>query len=144
MRNLGSVHLLKENGRPENVYALRASANVRHDTLLTECLIRYPEATIERDPDEPPYPDAVMNWKQTWWWELDTGEETGRQLRKKFDAYRKADIEGWMLFCTISERRLKNVQQYAIDFMLLSTVQRVIDDPHGKIWEDADGTLFKL
>jgi hypothetical protein len=141
---LGAVHILKETGRPEMVYGVRACPNLRHDVLRTEFLIRYLHADVWCDPNEPPYPDAVMHLKQPYYVEICTGEETLTQLRKKFDAYAKADIEGWMLYCCESERRMRNVQRIAPEFCLVSTLRSVLDDPMGKIWEDRHGNRYTL
>lgn len=139
--------MLHQNGRKECVYGVRASANLLHDVLLTECLVRcamHREFAVVRDPGEAPYPDAIMWMDQPYYWELDTGEESHAQLLRRFRAYADAGNEGWLLFCTQGERRLRNVAAIAPECALLSTVQRVIDEPMGLIWETADGSRYKL
>jgi hypothetical protein len=139
---LGAVHIVNENGRPENVYGVRYVKNLRHDAYLTEVVIRYPNAGIVREPGDPPYPDAIMRMESDYYIELDTGEESLSVIKRKLQEY--GDIEGWMLFITLTERRMRSVQPLLPECGLCSCLSRVTADPHGKIWEDALGEAYML
>jgi hypothetical protein len=144
LNSIGNVYLFRQNGRPEQAYGTRASGCPRHDVLLTEVLIKFPKAQVIRDPGEAPFPDAIMYMQQPYWIELCTGEETHRQLIRKFRAYEKEKIEGWMLFVSLSKRRMENVLRIAPDFALLSTLRRVVKDPLGRVWQDTKGNEYAL
>lgn len=130
-------------GHPERVYCNRwkpKSDQLRHDILLTDFLLCYPEARVVRGWEVDPRlrPDATMSLDgQDFHIELDTGSESYRKVRERQTVY--AGVKELVLYVTQSDRRLEGLlrQSEAIKEMaLFTTLRQVLAEPHGDIWRD--------
>lgn len=129
--------------------------NARHECYLTEFLAlywRFAEA-LRRGPDvdRERLPDAELTIGGTRYFvELDTGEETHRQLRGRFK--KLSGAADTVLFVTLGrDRRLGGVLQTATGFedlpLVATTFAAVYSDPFGRVWHQPGvpgGTLRQL
>jgi hypothetical protein len=73
--------------------------------------------------------------------ELDTGEETHAQVRRRQARY--SGIEDFVLFVTSSQRRLEglreNAHQAVQRIALFTTLEVALAQPRGEIWIDCQG-----
>ncbi|MBI5760025.1 MAG: hypothetical protein HZA46_16025 [Planctomycetales bacterium] len=137
---------MEPTGRPETVYCnlwKPKSDHLRHEVWLTDFLLCYPAAQIVRGwrVDSRIRPDAEMTLDdQKFYVELDTGEQSYRQVRERQRAY--AGVQDFLLYVTLSPRRMAGLieQSHAVhNIALFTTLAQVQADPHGKIWVDASG-----
>lgn len=133
-------------GRPETVYCNTwkpKSDQFRHEVLLTDFLLCYPEATVVRgwSVDQQIRPDAELTIDhQKFFVELDTGEQTYRKVRERQQAYR--GVQDFLLYVTLSERRLAGLKQHSETvrgIALFTTLSQVQAEPHGLVWSDCFG-----
>jgi hypothetical protein len=139
--------MMGETGRPERVYCngwKPKCDQLRHELLLTDFLLLYPEADTLRGwaVNRRLRPDAEMTLAGYFYRiELDTGEQTFAQVRRRQARY--AGIEDYLLYVTLTEKRLEGLRRHAHEavkriamFTTLAGAQR---DPHGEIWIDCLG-----
>ena len=138
-------------GRPETAYcnAWQPRSNqLTHDVLLTDFLLCYPLAEIVRgwQVDSRIRPDAEMTVAgQKFFVELDTGEQTYRQIRHRQRAY--AAVRDLLLYVTVSETRLAGLMRHSSaveSIALFTTLDRVMRDPRGEVWVDFAGKTVSL
>ena len=152
-RQLRAVgHALMEiTGRPEIAYcnSWKPKADqLRHEVWVTDFLLCYPEAEIVRGwrVDRQIRADAEMELRgQKFYVELDSGEQSHRQVRQRQLAY--AGVRDFLLYVTLSERRLAGLIKHAESvkhIALFTTLQRVMADPHGAVWVDCQGQTVAI
>ena len=135
---------MKKTGHPETVYCngwKPKSDHLRHELLLTDFLLCYPEFAVVRGwlVNQRIRPDAEMrNGETKLNVELDTGKQTYRMVqRRQKEAY--ADEQDLLLYVTLTERRMAGLIQHSEavkDIALFTTLERVQADPDGEIWVD--------
>jgi hypothetical protein len=116
--------------------------------LLTDFLLCYPQAEIVRgwQVDHRIRPDAEMTLDgQRFFVEMDTGEQTYRQVEHRQRAYKS--VRDWLLYVTITEARLAGLMRHSMtvrDIAFFTTLDRVLKDPTGEIWIDSSGKVASL
>jgi hypothetical protein len=143
--------MLRDEGRPLVVYCngwRPKEDHMRHEVLLTDFLLRYPQASVRRgyDVDQPIRADAemVLNSRR-YFVELDTGEMTHRQVRQRWSVYR--DVTDFLLVVTSSESRLEGLRRNAeavAGIALFTTLTAAMESPLGEIWIDCAGNRAAL
>ena len=137
---------MKSAGRPEIAYCNSwkpKSDQLRHEVWLTDFLVCYPEAEIVRGwrVDRRIRPDADMTLRgRKFYVELDTGEQSYPRVCDRQVAY--AGVQDFLLYVTLSERRMAGLISHADSvkgIALFTTLNRVQQDPHGRIWIDCFG-----
>ena len=97
-------------------------------------------------------PDAEMSiGSKRFFVELDTGEETHRQVRLKWSQnYRKIRFgqhADFLLVVTLKKSRIpelaRNAKQVS-SLALFTCLDDVLADPHGKVWSDFNGKLARI
>jgi hypothetical protein len=133
-------------GRPETVFCNSwrpRSTQLFHELVVTEFLLCYPHFRYVRGyaVNQRIRPDAEI-WINNAhiFIEVDTGQQSYRQIRQRQRAY--FGVQDVLLYVTLSERRLKGLiresgQVRAI--ALFTTLDRLLEDPAGEIWEDLSG-----
>ena len=139
--------MMAESGRPENVYCNGWKPKydqLRHELLLTDFLLSYPESTTLRGwaVTRRLRPDAEMTLGGYFYYvELDTGEESYAQVRRRQARY--AGVGDYVLYVTLSTRRLDGLRRHAHEAVkpiaLFTTLADAQRDPHGPIWIDCLG-----
>jgi hypothetical protein len=134
-------------GRPENVYCNSYKPKydqLRHELLLTDFLLCYPEADTLRGwaVNRRVRPDAQITLADYFYYiELDTGEQSHAQVRRRQARY--AGVEDFVLYVTLSPRRLEGLRRHAHEAVrsiaLFTTLDEVQRDPHGPVWIDVHG-----
>lgn len=126
------------------------SDQLRHEALLTDFLLCYPEAELVRGPfvDSRIRPDAELTFPdgRFFYVEFDTGLQShSAVLRRQRDAYR--DVQQMVLYVTTSQRRLSGLVAHAElvkDIAVFTCLEDVLRDPQGEIWIDAQGNRGAL
>jgi hypothetical protein len=136
--------MMSDSGRPENVFCNGWKPKydqLRHELLLTDFLLGYPEADPLRGwaVNRRLRPDAEMTLGDYFYYvELDTGEQTHAQVRRRQARY--AGVEDYVLYVTLSPKRLDGLRRNAHDAVksiaLFTTLADAQRDPHGEIWID--------
>ena len=163
----------KENGRPQYVYANKlnpAPKDIWHEVLVTDFLLEYEEgAVMYRQPsvvNQHLHPDAEMILSgKLFYIEVDSGTETHTQVAEQLqhytsqsnllpangkhpERYQTFQLEDvFLLLVTSSETRLENLKETCKPvqtIVLLSTLERVINDASGDIWEAIDGDVISI
>jgi hypothetical protein len=139
--------VLGDAGRPERVFCngwRPKYDQLRHELLLTDFLLCYGEADTLRGwaVDRRLRPDAEMTLDGYFYnVELDTGEQTHAQVRRRQAAY--AGTDNFLLYVTTSTKRLdglrKNVHDAVKRIALFTTLDQAIANPRGDIWVDSEG-----
>lgn len=134
-------------GRPENIYCNGWKPKydqLRHELLLTDFLLLYPEADTLRGwaVNRRIRPDAELTMGDYFYFvELDTGEQSYAQVRRRQARY--AGVEDFLLYVTSSRSRLeglrRNAHQEVRKIALFTTLVDVQADPHGTVWTDCLG-----
>ncbi|QDT46147.1 hypothetical protein Pan258_01640 [Symmachiella dynata] len=140
IRFIGSVSL-NGIGRKRNVYARR---NVKRDNLLHEIRITqivealgWPECNRGLDVDENKRADAeLFIGEYQYFLEFDNGTESRKQVEKRWGVYE--NTEDPLLVVTTSERRKKSLLRWC-DVGYFTTLETVLKDPWGPIWQSCDG-----
>lgn len=151
LRLIGEV-MIGDTGRPEKVFCngwKPKQDHLRHEVLLTDFLLLYPEAEVVRgwSVDKRVRPDAEMTlFGRRFFVELDTGEQSYAQVqRRQRQAY--ADVQDFLLYVTMSERRLEGLLTHADQvkgIALFTTLDKAKSDPRGPIWVDGFGETAAL
>lgn len=150
LRVVGHV-VMKATGRPETVFCNTwkpKADQLRHEVYVTDFLLAYPEADVVRGwrVDRRIRPDAEMTLRgHKLFVELDTGEQSHRQVRERQLAY--AGVQGFLLYVTLSERRMDGLIKHAEavkGIALFTTLAQVLADPHGRIWVDCFGKTLAI
>ena len=150
LRAIGHA-LMETTGRPEIAYcnSWKPKADqLRHEVWVTDFLLCYPDAEIVRGwrVDRHIRPDAEMQLRgQKFYVELDSGEQSHRQVRDRQLAY--ASVRDFLLYVTLSERRLTGLIKHAESvrhIALFTTLERVVADPHGPVWVDCQGKTVAI
>lgn len=143
LRRVGTV-MMNDSGRAEDVFCNWTPAlnQLRHDLLTTDFALCYPQATFVRGwkhINRKYRADAEMTLDGTlYFFEMDTGSEGYDKVRQRQRAYASVG-EAFVLYVTLSERRLKRLirESEAIkEVGLFTTLERVMAEPGGVIWED--------
>jgi hypothetical protein len=139
--------VLGDSGRPERIFCngwRPKYDQLRHELLLTDFLLAYPEADTLRGwaVDRRLRPDAEMTLDGYFYYvELDTGEQTHSQVRRRQASY--AGTEDYVLYVTSSAKRLeglrKNVHETVKRIALFTTLEEALANPRGEIWIDSQG-----
>jgi hypothetical protein len=139
--------VIGDSGRPENVYCNSWKPKydqLRHDLLLTDFLLNYPEADVLRGwaVNRRLRPDAEMTLDGFFYHvEMDTGEQSYAQVRRRQSRY--SGIKDFVLYVTTSPKRLdglrKNVHDAVLPIALFTTLDDALREPHGEIWIDCQG-----
>ena len=87
-----------------------------------------------------------MTWyERLFYVELDTGSQPLMRVSRRQYVYR--DTKDYVLYVTLSERRLKGLikcSERIKEIALFTTLQRVLDDPFGNIWTDFFGNETRI
>jgi hypothetical protein len=136
-----------DSGRPENIFSNGFKPKydqIRHELLLTDFLLGYPEADTLRGwaVNRRLRPDAEMTLGDYFYYvELDTGEQTHAQVRRRQARY--AGVEDFVLYVTMSPKRLESLRRHAHEAVrkiaLFTTLADAQRDPRGPIWVDCLG-----
>lgn len=114
--------------------------------MATDILLSYPEAGSVCGPNvnrefradgELVLPDG-----REFFLELDTGETSYRQHRRRQAVYKNLNSTQGVLFVTLGERRLKGIIEHIgplADVALFALYRDVLANPFGEIWRDAAG-----
>jgi len=147
-----------DNGRPATVYSngWKVSPHLLfHEVKLTDFLLLYPFAKkLVRGPtvDTRIRPDAEMTiGKKRFFVELDTGEETHRQVRAKWSRNYRHVRPGlqtdFLLVVTLKSDRIdeliRNAKQVS-QLALFTSLAEVQADPFGKVWTAVDGQKARI
>ncbi len=146
--------MMQDAGRPCHVYCngwRPRLQDLRHETLLTDLLLLYPEADIirgYRKVDRTLNPDAEMTFRRGesqrhCFVEFFTEDsENYGQIKKQFRAYRNVAADGnFLLVVTLTETRLQGLIRNAAQvahLALFATLTDAMRDPHG-CWVDISG-----
>ncbi len=87
----------------------------------------------------------VLHTEETYYWEIDTGEEGHTQVKKKWEGY--AGCQNLVLVVTTTEQRMETMCSRAKDAQFpvaFTTFIKVTRDPYGKIWTDPKGRVGAL
>lgn len=137
---------MESTGRPEIAYcnSWRPKSNqLRHEVWLTDFLLCYPDAEVVRGwkVDTHIRPDAELTLHgRKFYVELDTGEQSHRQVRDRQQAY--TGVQDFLLYVTLSPRRMAGLierSRAVQNIALFTTLGQVQSDPHGDVWVDAFG-----
>ncbi len=115
---------------------------------MTDFLILYLAAAITRGwaVNKAVRPDAEMIlYDIKFNVELDTGEQTYRQVQERQAAY--AGVTDYLLYVTLSDRRLQGLVKHSEavkTIALFTTLSRVQAEPHGAVWIDGFGNGAEL
>src|SRR2546430_1440081 len=107
LRLVGQI-MTGDSGRPENIFSNGFKPKydqIRHELLLTDFLLGYPEADTLRGwaVNRRLRPDAEMTLGDYFYYvELDTGEQTHAQVRRRQARY--AGVEDFLLYVTMSPK----------------------------------------
>ena len=127
-----------EDGRPTYMYGSWEPRSKQHDKYVTDFCIAYKDAEFERGNELEHYCDCVMKLNgETFYVELDTGEMSLPQVRRRWRAY--SECQGIVMVVSLSERRLGNVlnaSELLDGFSVFTTLTEAINDPYGLIWLD--------
>ncbi len=141
--------------RPRDVYCngwKPKDSTLRHEILLTDVLMAMNDIEVRRgyEVDKDVQPDAEI-WigKRHFYMEMDTGTMSHWHVKRKWakrymrviQRVREGSPEFLLVVC-VTERRLKGLVERSEpvkDIALYSTVERVMSDPWGKVWLDANG-----
>lgn len=145
--------MINHSGRPQDVYCndwKPKHNNLRHEVLLTDFLLLYPDAAIVRgyDVDRKIRPDAEMsfdNGKKHHFVELDTGHVRYNKLKERWKAY--GNTKDLLLVVTSTQKRLQNLlkhSQRVAHIAVFTTLAEARKNPHGKIWIDTSGNAGSL
>jgi hypothetical protein len=152
LRNQGRLRLVgnivvNDSGRPERVFCNAYKPKydqLRHELLLTDFLLKYPEADVLRGwaVNRRLRPDAEMTLDDYFYYvELDTGEQSYAQIRRRQARY--SGVEDFLLYVTSTEKRrdgLRNHTHEAVrSIALFTTLDAALRDPRGEIWIDCQG-----
>lgn len=138
-------------GRPEIAYcnSWRPRSNqLLHEVRLTDFLLCYAQAEIVRgwQVDSRIRPDAEMTLGgQKFFVELDTGEQSYRQVEQRQRAYES--VKELLLYVTSTETRLAGLMQHSSavrSIAFFTTLDRVLRDPQGEVWTDCFGNVVSL
>lgn len=138
--------MLHPTGRPQTVIANTwrpKPDQFRHDILLTDFLLCYPDAEIVRGPavDKHIRADAemIMNGHM-FFVELDTGSEPYSKVERRQNSYRA--VTDFLLYVTLSERRMQGLVKHSErvkNIAMFTTLDAVLRAPNGQIWTDGFG-----
>lgn len=153
LRLVGTV-LLNACGRPLDCYSNSWTPPLRllrHEALLTDFLLLYPQATTIRGKfvNRRIRPDAEIQFSNNQprrFVEFDTGsislQEIERGQRRRYRG-----VNDLVLYVTLTEERLEDLirhSKYIRDIALFTTLERAKADPHGKIWRACDGSIAHI
>jgi hypothetical protein len=146
LRLVGTV-VVGDAGRPEHIFCNGWKPKydqLRHELLLTDFLLGYPEGDVLRGwaVNRRLRPDAELTLDGYFYFvELDTGEESLAQVRRRQARY--LGTEDYVLFVTLSPRRLEHLRQRAHEAVkgiaLFTTLDEALREPRGEIWIDCQG-----
>jgi hypothetical protein len=139
--------VVSDSGRPEHIFCNGWKPKydqLRHELLLTDVLLSYPEADTLRGwaVNRRLRPDAEMTLDGYFYFvELDTGEQSYAQVRRRQARY--SGIQDFVLYVTLSQKRLEGLVRHAHEAVkkiaLFTTLDQVLATPHGEIWVDCFG-----
>lgn len=116
--------------------------------MVTDFVLCYPQYECVRgyEVNKRVRPDAEF-WfgEKCVFIEIDMGQQSYRQVRNRQRVY--SDITNPLLYVTASERRLRGLIRESVQvhsIALFTTLGRVLQNPDGEIWEDANGNKCSL
>lgn len=119
------------------------SDQLRHEVLLTDFLLGYPDAEVVRGltVNDRIRPDAEMVLGgRKFYVELDTGEMNHSRVQQRHAAY--AGVQDFLLFVTLSAARMPRLiagAEAVREIALFTTLEQAMREPRGEIWVDAFG-----
>lgn len=143
--------MVNDTGRPERVYCngwKPKPDQLRHELLLTDFLLCYPEADVLRGwlVNKRIRPDAEMMLQgRLFYVELDTGHQSYSQVRRRQRVY--AGVEELLLYVTLKQSRkagLIRASKSVSSIALFTTLAQVQTDPCGAIWESCSGRVGSI
>lgn len=138
--------MVNDTGRPERVYcnSWKPKADqLRHEVLLTDFLLCYPESDVLRGwlVNRRIRPDAEMTWKDRLFYvEFDTGHESYSQVRRRQRVY--SGIQDILLYVTLTKTRMAGLirnSRAVKSIALFTTLELAKRDPFGPIWTSSNG-----
>lgn len=150
VKRVGSVPAEPGTGRNCYVYSLRywKQDHLIHEVNVTEFLIHFPGEYVRgHDVDKAKRPDfeLIVNGHR-YYGEVDCCTETLNQVGRRLAVYDPEDIVLFVIFGETeeeSEDRKAKIMRRVKDsgrMILFTTIQKVHADPHGAIFETAQGT----
>ena len=140
LRLVGQI-VTGEAGRPENIYCNGWKPKydqLRHDLLLTDFLLAYPDADTIRGwaVSRRLRPDAEMTLGDYFYYvELDTGEQSYAQVRRRQTRY--AGVEDFLLYVTSTPKRLdglrRNAHEAVRKIALFTTLADALREPRSNL-----------
>ena len=138
--------MVSDFGRPERVYSnswTPKADHLRHELLLTDFLLCYPEADVLRGwlVNKRIRPDAEMRINgRLFNVELDTGHQSYAQVRRRQQRY--AGVQDLLLYVTLKSSRLAGLirnSNAVQSIALFTTLSQAQANPFGEIWKSCSG-----
>jgi hypothetical protein len=150
LRLLGTVSL--KCGRPEHVYGRGHwnTTNLTHEVLLTKVCLKIDASEVRRghgEVDATLRPDAeLLIGGRRFFLELDCGTMGYTDVvRKRFAKYQAS--EELVLWVCPTPARVEGLRRHATmirSTALFTTLDQVLANPHGLVWNDCDGVRAAL